>query len=343
MKADSSIYIDPSYSSYYGERLFDLNDGVLNRDNCLLPFARMRAVLNAQGKTVHTADKLIQQTPSEMNSDYYSLGILDNYRKLYRRKDVKLAGFLIMEPPVVAPHLYRALPDLTRNFERVYVHNTEGDGYSLKGVDRTRLRTFKWPQPNRGVLEPYWSASKRKNRIVVINGNHIPRSLNGELYSKRISAMASLARSNSVDLYGRGWEKWWSYRSMWPPYWFNFRTLMSIYRGSCDSKYDVLSQYRFSLCFENMAMKGYVTEKIFDCFYAGCVPLYLGATNIQELIPSEAYVDCRQFSSWDALNAYVMEIPAEKVDAMRQAGRNFLESIAFVKYTDSIIDIVNGK
>jgi len=343
MPAASSIYIDPSYPSFYGERLFDLTDNVLNRDNCLLPFARLRESLNVQGKVVHTADRLMQQAPPEMSSDYYSLGIIENYRKLHRRKGVKLAGFLIMEPPVVAPRLYRALPDLTRYFERVYVHNTEGDGYSLKGVDRTRLRTFKWPQPNRGVLEPYWSASKRKNRIVVINGNHIPRSLNGELYSMRISAMAGLARLNNVDLYGRGWGKWWSHRSMWPPYWFNFRTLMSIYRGSCDSKYDVLGKYRFSLCFENMAMKSYVTEKIFDCFYAGCIPLYLGATNIQELIPSESYVDCRQFSSWDALNAYVMAMPAEQVETMRQAGRSFLESPAFVEYTDSIIDIVNGK
>jgi hypothetical protein len=343
MTAASIVYIDPSYSAYYGDRLFDLSDAVLNRDNCLLPFVRMRESLNACGIAVHTADKLLEQWPSEVIAEYYSLGILDNYKNLLGRRNVKLVGFLIMEPPVVAPRLYSALPELTRHFERVYVHNTEGDGYSLKGVDRTRLRSFKWPQPNLGVLYPYWSASERKNRIVVINGNHIPRSLHGELYSKRISAMASLARSNNVDLYGRGWGKWWSHRSMWPPYWFNYRTLMSIYRGACDSKYEVLSQYRFSLCFENMAMEGYVTEKIFDCFYAGCVPLYLGAKNIQELIPSEAYVDCRQFSSWEALSAHVMNMSAQQFEDMRQAGKAFLESADFLKYTDSIIDIVNAK
>jgi hypothetical protein len=343
MTATNSIYIDPSYSSYYRDRLFDLSDAVLNRDNCLLPFARMRESLNARGFAVHTADMLIGEPPSGVVSEYYSLGILDNYTKFVGRSDVRLAGFLIMEPPVVAPRLYRALPDLTRHFERVYVHNIEGDGYSLKGVDRTRLRTFKWPQPNSSVLEPYWSAVERKNRVVVINGNHIPRSLNGELYSKRISAMAHLARLVNVDLYGHGWDKWWSHRSMWPPYWFNYRTLMSIYRGACASKYEVLSQYRFSLCFENMTMTGYVTEKIFDCLYAGCVPLYLGAKNIEELIPSDVYVDCRQFSSWEALNAYVVAMPDSQVEAKRQAGRAFLESPIYLKYINSIIDIVSEK
>lgn len=343
MTAASSIYIDPSYSSYYRDRLFDISDAVLNRDNSLLPFVRMREALNARGIEVHTADMLMEHAPSGMVSDYYSLGILDNYSKFVDRKDVRMIGFLIMEPPVVAPRLYRALPALTRHFERVYVHNTEGDGYSLKGVDRTRLRTFKWPQPNRGVLDMYWSAVERKNRIVVINGNHIPRSFNAELYSTRISAMARLARLDTVDLYGHGWDKWWSHRSMWPPYWVNYRALMSIYRGACASKYEVLSQYRFSLCFENMTMTGYVTEKIFDCLYAGCVPLYLGAKNIEELIPSEAYVDCRQFSSWEALNGYVMAMSPSQVEAKRKAGRAFLESAAYLKYTNSIIDIVNGK
>jgi hypothetical protein len=118
---------------------------------------------------------------------------------------------------------------------------------------------------------------------------------------------------------------------------------MSIYRGACASKYEVLSQYRFSLCFENMAMTGYVTEKIFDCLYAGCVPLYLGAKNIEELIPRDTYIDCRQFSSWEALNSYVMTMPESQAEAMRQAGRIFLESAAYLKYTDSIIDIINGK
>ncbi len=39
----------------------------------------------------------------------------------------------------------------------------------------------------------------------------------------------------------------------------------------------------------------YVTEKLYDAFVAGCVPLYLGAPNIANLLPDpDAIIDYRQ-------------------------------------------------
>ena len=40
------------------------------------------------------------------------------------------------------------------------------------------------------------------------------------------------------------------------------------------SKYDVLRQYRFNVCFENSIFPGYYTEKIIHAWAAGCIPLY---------------------------------------------------------------------
>lgn len=334
-----SVFIDPSYSAYYGNRLFDTTNPVLNRDGTLEPFQRLRRALEAQHVRINTADYLLEGRMCEPVSEYYSLGLPDNFRKLVGRKDLRLRGFVIMEPPVVAPKLYRALPELTRHFEQVYLHNTVGEGYSLKNVDRSKLRRFYWPQPLKDAIEPYWSKLDRLNRIVVINGNHIPRSLRNELYSKRIEAMAALAKSGVVDLYGRGWDKWWSHRSMWPPYWLNYRTLMSIYRGACASKYEVLSQYRFSLCFENMAMEGYVTEKIFDCLYAGTIPIYLGAKDIEQLIPADAYIDSRRYGSWDEMCDQVLSLTSEEVAAMKEAGRAFLRSEVGLRYYNSLLEI----
>jgi hypothetical protein len=334
-----SVFIDPSYSVYYENRLFDTKNPVLNRDGMLEPFQRLRTAFTAQHVRINTADYLQVGRMYEPASEFYSLGLLDNFRKLVGRKDVRLRGFVIMEPPVVAPKLYRALPELTRHFEQVYLHNTVGEGYSLKNVDRSKLRRFYWPQPLKDAIQPYWSKLDRLNRIVVINGNHIPRSLRNELYSKRIEAMATLAKSGVVDLYGRGWDKWWSRHSMWPPYWLNYRTLMSIYRGACESKYEVLSQYRFSLCFENMAMEGYVTEKIFDCLYAGTIPIYLGAKDIEQLIPSDAYIDCRRYGSWDEMRDRVLSLTPEEVAAMKEAGRAFLRSVVGLRYYNSLLEI----
>jgi hypothetical protein len=335
----SIIYVDPSYEAYYEDRLFDHADPVLNRDDTLAPFIRARAALERQGIELHTADQLAKRVSHGQSCDYYSLGVLENFEQLKARGDVTLKAFVMFEPPVVAPRLYRALPELTAAFERVYVHNTEGDGYSLNGVDRSRLRKLYWPQPHRDVLLPFWNLDNRHRRIVMINGNHKPASYAGELYSKRIEALAALAKFGKVDLYGRGWERWWSRNSMWMPYWRHRGALMSIYKGSCSSKYEVLSGYDFALCFENMEMKGYITEKIFDCLYAGTIPLYWGATDIAELIPEAAYIDCRRFASWEQMQESVMSMPGERVRAMKEAGRAFLQDERGLKYYDALNSI----
>lgn len=333
-----TIFIDPSSTAYYQDRLFDLSDLTLNRDDTLAPLDRIRRYLDERSIHIHTADYLLVDE-NHAACDYYSIGLLKNYKKLRVWKNVRLRGFVIMEPPVTAPRLYRSLPELTSVFERVYVHNTVGDGYSLGGVDQSRLRKLYWPQPYPKVLESHWNNRDRLNRIVVINANHIPRSFQNELYSRRIEAMADLAKLGVVDLYGRDWNKWWSPRSMWPPYWRHYKTLMSIYHGACESKYEVLSRYRFSLCFENMAMKGYLTEKIFDCLYAGAIPLYLGAPDISELVPGEAYIDCRRFASWEEMWREVCGMSDQAVESMRQAGRAFIEGPHGMRYYNSLLDI----
>lgn len=114
---------------------------------------------------------------------------------------------------------------------------------------------------------------------------------------------------------------------------------MSIYKGSCSSKYEVLSGYEFALCFENMAMKGYVTEKIFDCLYAGTIPLYWGATDIAELIPTDAYIDCRKFASWKQMQEVLMGMSDGQIRSMREAGRAFLQSDGGMRYYDSLLEI----
>ncbi|MBT8558149.1 hypothetical protein G6712_04080 [Polynucleobacter paneuropaeus] len=336
-----TIYIDPPSPAYYEDRLFDVSDKVLNRDDALIPFFKLRTVQKLKGVEVHTADFLMAQNNREHASEYYSLGVLDNYKALLNRADVRMKAFVIFEPPVVDPRLYKALPELTAAFEHVYVHNIIGDGYSLKGVDTSKLRQLYWPQPRNEVIEPCWVRTERRDRIVVINGNHIPRKVFNELYSKRIEAMTSLAKLGVVDLYGRGWAKWWSRASMWLPYWKNRKTLMSIYKGACASKYEVLSQYKFCLCFENMAMKGYVTEKIFDCLYAGTIPLYLGATDIQDLIPEDIYIDCRKFSSWQEMYRSVECISPHEIQQMRENGKSFIQSAQGAKYYNSLIKVFN--
>ena len=337
-----NIFIDPAYKAYYQGELFNADNKILNRDDSLSPFIRMHSQFSQNQIKVQTADLLLGNKDDNLQGHYYSFGILDNLSEFSKRDNLKLKAFVIMEPPVVAPHLYQDLPRLTRLFDKVYVHNTVGDGYSLEDVLTVKLKKFYWPQPYNTVLEQYWDNTNRQMHIVVINGNHKPASFAGELYSKRIEVMAQLRALNFVDLYGRGWNRWWSRSSMWLPYWKHRRDLLSVYKGVCGSKLEVLSQYNFSLCFENMHMQGYVTEKIFDCFYAGTVPIYWGAKDINGLIPAKTYIDYRNFKNSSELAQYLSSMSDEEIMDYKHAARNFLQSTEGLKYYDSITNIIES-
>jgi len=336
-----NIYIDPSYKEFYSDELFNRENYALNRDNQLLPFLRLRDRIESHGGSVHTADYLLNDgVQNGTINSYYSLGILDNFERVLHIEGLRLAAFVIMEPPVVAPYIYEALSRLTEVFEKVYLPNTSGNGYSLKGVDSSKLHQLYWPIILQDVLKPYWFNQDRLKRVVVINGSHNPHGRMHEQYSLRINAMAELAKMNIIDLYGAGWNRWWSRSAFWLPYWKNIYSLMSIYKGKCSSKFEVLANYEFSLCFENMQMNGYITEKIFDCLYAGTIPLYMGAPNILEFVPANVFIDCRKYTSWTDMWLDVSSMSQESIIEMRIAGSEFLRSESANKFYNSLDNII---
>ena len=57
---------------------------------------------------------------------------------------------------------------------------------------------------------------------------------------------------------------------------------------------DVLNKYKFVICFENSYSDGYLTEKIFNCFLAGVIPIYKGCPDITNYIQPSCFVDARR-------------------------------------------------
>jgi hypothetical protein len=81
------------------------------------------------------------------------------------------------------------------------------------------------------------------------------------------------------------------------------------YRGAVDSKLETLQQYRYALCFENCHdprwSRGYLTEKILDCFHASTVPVYLGCSNVEEYVPGDCFIDYRRFDGPQDLERFL--------------------------------------
>lgn len=330
------VYIDPPSRAFYENRFF--MDSELNRDECLRPYINLKKELQRRGIELNTFDLWDQKSGP---IDYCSFGMMDNLNGVATNPNVKLKGFYIFEPPVVDPRMYEALPRLTSMFDQVYLHNTDGNGYSLEGADRSKLRKLFWPQPFNHVIDQYWENRDRERRVVVINGNHKPASRDRELYSKRIEAMVALAETELVDLYGRGWDRWLSRSSLWMHYWKNRKQLMAIYKGPCESKFEILSRYDFCLCFENMAMNGYMTEKLFDCLYAGTVPIYYGAPDVSSYIPEGAYIDATAYSEWNDLKRHVGDISSSDLQEIRECGRSFLEGKGTDQFYNSLVNSIS--
>lgn len=71
-------------------------------------------------------------------------------------------------------------------------------------------------------------------------------------------------------------------------------------------KINTLKNYRFCICFENThTTDGYITEKIFDAFAAGCVPIYWGPDNITDYIPKNCFIDYRDFKNREEVYQYI--------------------------------------
>ncbi len=134
-----------------------------------------------------------------------------------------------------------------------------------------------------------------------------------ELYSKRIEAIGWFDRHapDSFDLYGRNWPQAYS----------------QCLKGSVDKKLETLSQYKFSICFENAKnYSGYITEKILDCFLAGTVPVYQGAPNIKQWIPSDCFIDFNEFNSFEDLHDFLVNMPWSVYETYLTAIHSFLSS-----------------
>lgn len=67
-----------------------------------------------------------------------------------------------------------------------------------------------------------------------------------------------------------------------------------------ESKIDIARNYRFMLCFENDVYPGYVTEKAFEAWRSGCVPLWRG-DDVEGYLNTDAMVNAAQMPSAEFL------------------------------------------
>jgi len=150
-----------------------------------------------------------------------------------------------------------------------------------------------------------------------------PSNEPGTLFEKRISIVQFFDEMpNGIDLFGIGWEQ------------ARLSFIDSAYKGTCKSKREVQKHYKFAIAYENIGtLPGLITEKIFDCFSAGVVPIYLGAPNIADYIPNACFIDVRGFDSYQDLYTYLDTMDEKTYQKYLDAVKEFVRTSEYEIFT----------
>jgi hypothetical protein len=313
-----------------------------NRDDCLEPFRVLRDVAFKHDIELHTPDvnELHKKFP-DFNLYLESVPV-----------DLKAPGlnFLIrfeteLTVPINANKTYLDQFELIFTWDRLLLESSGGQGTSTS-VSGPQLIEIRTPNPIPNLL------SEKKPRLddrsvfccLISSNRHANADDSRELYSERVKAIRWFEKNASDDfvLYGNGWtvpmRRFGSrgkarYRLEKIRNFLFRRQAFPSYRGPVKEKQSALKKAKFCICYENARdIRGYLTEKIFDCFISGCVPVYWGAPDVTRDIPEACFVDFRKFSSYDDLYCYLKNMPENEFSAYQDAAQDFLRSSQFTPH-----------
>ena len=304
-----------------------------HRDNCKYPFWLLREKFKARGISLNTAD---------LNKNKKILFELHLNARIMK---TDLPSYLFLwENSAIIPK--NELEALRNKYRRIFTWDdqlVDGNRYV-----KFYLPVYRHPSPFSFLG---WEGRNKFSCLIAVNKNVIKNDA-FELYSKRIDTIRwfECNAPSSFDLFGIGWDRRISRSrflnkiySCFPKRFIGVDRSPS-YRGPIENKHNVLLKYRFSICYENMSeLPGYITEKIFDCFFAGCVPIYWGAKNILDYVPKECFIDRREFTDHESLFKFMSSMSENDYIAYQRAIQKFLMSeTAKLFYSDNFVSNVVG-
>jgi len=262
---------------------------------------------------IRNFDAIVFMDFPTFNNKYFKQLVNDGFKNLY---------LLIYESKIIRPDNWNLKNH--KYFKKIFTWND-------KFVDNKKY--FKINFSGKIPTDLNFNLNK-KNKLCTMIAGHKLKSHPLELYTERIKAIRWFEQNHpeDFDLYGIGWDK------------YNFNGMLSrlnrfdalrkilkprypSYKGSIESKKEVYKKYKFAICYENARdIPGYITEKIFDCFFAGCMPIYWGAPNVTDHIPKNTFIDRRKFKTYEELYNYLKNMSDEEYISYLDAIKSFIKS-----------------
>jgi hypothetical protein len=240
---------------------------------------------------------------NDLRKNNYRVAPIDNYAlcDLYIAFD-KIDELLLNS---LANHVFKVL---VRQEPKVVVMETYTTGHTEKfnhvidvgKIEIGTISVINWPQD---LLVNIDVVNGKSEKIVMINSNLLSLS-KSENYSLRRQVAIEI---NDLDLYGRQWNNEFKAKLLtlikevkkyrFQIHRINFYGLkyyfrvFSNYLGEVEDKRKTLSKYKYSIVIENSS--DYLSEKIFDAIFSGCIPIYVGPNLVNYEIPDYLYLQAK--------------------------------------------------
>ncbi len=302
----------------------------------------------ASGEISPNHVRVLQIEESEIGSKLVSLGSLPTL-------------LLNLESPVFVSDLYLNLEKLANSYRHSLVLcDPSHYGNASSKIERARFPVMSNKRRLESSREPSDSEraeSFEKKRLACIISNNkywrrvgvkfVPRNLakaslvgspawkrhqlrKTSLHSLRLRLISTFLHRGKFDVWGSGWGT----EKLPFPHNFDKRMRRLVAQSlPYEKKIDTLARYKFSLVLENCEFPGYVTDKIFDAFLAGCVPIYWGAPDIEKYVPRGTFVAGNQFDTLGQLFDYIDNMSYEEHSVFLSEAQSYLRSEAAHEHT----------
>jgi hypothetical protein len=301
-------------------------------DELSYPLVHLGRELNKLGHAVATLDMADLSSFDKIFFIDYPTIFNKYFRQLLRQKHPEM-HLILAEPPIVRPDCYN--PRKHAPFRKVITWKRD-----LCAVNPEKYEPFCLSnkfRPNSFSTIPF---AERKLSLLI--NRYMESTDPRELFTERTRAVRWFEKNapQDFDLMGLDSDRplfsgWLSRFNLYLRYAYRHVPGMGIIKvnrfpsfigPNKKSLHQTLKEYRFYLAYENSIENDFLSEKLFNSFFAGCVPIYLGAPNVLDTIPAETFIDKRKFDSYEDLYRYISTMTEKEYN----------------KHLEAIADFVNG-
>ncbi|KAN0018450.1 hypothetical protein ACTFIU_011066 [Dictyostelium citrinum] len=291
--------------------LLILDYKLFNEETYMKSFSECTPIANQCGFTTdislaNESDGILYFIPRTTKMKYNH-----SYTSVHRTSEKQLFFGWSMESPSIYPlenddthislHYNVTIGYPLNDYQKFGGSGGNKDEYEEKDIKSSHIYTPYGPIPFKG--SDHYSylfkfgklkeiPQKRDNNIMWMAGNCRNQRIG------RTKLVKQMMRFTSIDSFGKCLHN----KDLKVNYGYNV-LLRSL------QKLKVLRKYNFAIAIENSRCEDYVTEKLWEPLSVGTIPIYLGATNIDEFLPHpDSIINIANFNSVNHLMKYVRDV-----------------------------------